>query len=233
MTNVETLATELRKSLGRERSGEAVDFTKAMWQRLRGGAPVPRAAALRIAAETGLSSEEAANVLVQSAELDADGNVVGFSGLSLNSHPHQLDFGDQTLAAWCAWDPFFLVPALGGSARVTTQDPLSGVPIELRFEDGVVVESSVDAPVISVVVPEESDEGVACGESVETMLAAFCSQVHLFENEVNLRRYFSSRDSAVVTLSLEEAQALGGERVIEGADGEATCGCCAKRTDGA
>ncbi len=220
MANVETLATELRKSLGRERSGDAVDFTKAMWERLRGGAPVSRTAALRIAAETGLSSEEAANV-------------VGFSGLSLNSHPHQLDFGDQTLSAWCAWDPFFLVPALGGSARVTTQDPLSGVPIELRFEDGVVVESSVDAPVISIVVPEESEDGDACGDSVETMLAAFCSQVHLFENEVNLRRYFSSRGSEVVTLSLDEAPALGGERVIEGGDGEATCGCCAGPEDGA
>jgi hypothetical protein len=223
MTDVDALAGKLRQSFGRERGGEGADFTYAIWKRLRAGDALPRLAALKLAAELGLANDEAETLLARSAELDADGDVVGFSGLSLKAHAHQIEFGDRTLSAWCAWDPFFLVPALGGVARVISHDPLSGTLIELRFEDGLVVESSLEAPVISIVVPEESDDGVSCGDSVDAMLATFCSQVHLFENEEHLERYFASRGVKAVALNLDEAQALGRERVH--AEGNVRCHC--------
>lgn len=222
MTDVDFLSEQLRDAFGRERSGAAAEFTIAVWERLRTGGAVPPPEAAQLATAAGLSRDEAGTLLEQSAERDAHGNIVGFSGLSLNHHPHQIDFGDRSLSAWCAFDPFFLIPALGGDARVSTHDPHSGVDIELLFRDGTFVEASPASPVVSIVIPVRADGEAGCGESVETMLSAFCSQVHLFEEVKHVERYFAQRGAEALVLSIDEAIQLAAPREL---DGEAGC-CC-------
>lgn len=225
MTDVDALGSELRRSFGRERSGAAADLTIAIWERLRsGGRPIAQSEALRLAADAGLSPDEAEAVLGQSAERDTGGEIAGFSGLSLNEHPHRIDFGDRALSAWCAYDPFFLVPALDGHAHVSTKDPLSGADIELTFRGGVVAKASPASPVVSIVIPERADGEPGCGESVDAMLLAFCSQVHLFENIEHLERYFAERESHAVALSLDEAAALAAPREVA-EEGRRDCAC--------
>ncbi len=64
-------------------------------------------------------------------ERDPTGRVVGFSGLTLRSTPHQFTVGDRQLHAWCAWDTLFLPALLGETAHVRSSCPVTDSPVEL------------------------------------------------------------------------------------------------------
>jgi len=71
-------------------------------------------------------------------ERDPTGRVVGFSGLTLRSTPHQFTVGDRQLHAWCAWDTLFLPALLRQTADVRSLCPVTGSVVELVVApDGV------------------------------------------------------------------------------------------------
>lgn len=148
-------------------------FTLAVWRELRDhGIPLGQSTLTQIAADADLDSVESGTLIQRYAELDDDGNVVGLSGLSIADHPHRIEIGDSKLSAWCAWDPFFLVPALGGSAIVDSTDPHTGAPVRLTFQDGRVTQATPNTTVISIVVPTPHDDN-APAATVEHLWSTF------------------------------------------------------------
>jgi len=155
-------------------------FTLAVWRRLRDtGAPIAEADVATIAADSGLDSDALARRLQGGAELNEDGHLLGLAGLTVADHPHALWFGDHRLSTWCAWDPFFLAPALGGTARLETADPVSGETFAVDFVEGEPTATD-DGAVLSMVdrtalrgVDGSGEEGPAVGESIEDVWSSF------------------------------------------------------------
>jgi len=160
-------------------------FTLAVWRRLRDtGAPLPEDEVATLGAESGLDPDQIARRIRGGGERDEAGRLAGLGGLSVADHPHRLWFGDRRLSTWCAWDPFFLAPALGGNARLETADPVTGEPFTVAFEDGRPLPPAGEAAVLSMVDRSalrgvdggEGDpdrEGPAVGESIEEVWSSF------------------------------------------------------------
>ena len=148
-------------------------FTLGVWRAFRDhGMPLDRTALAQISADTGLDSVEYGALLERYAELNDDGALVGLSGLSIADHPHSIEFEDRTLTSWCAWDPFFLVPILGGSAVVRSTDPQTGTSVQFTFQNGLVTEATPAGTVISIVVPSPRDDN-SPGSTVEELWSSF------------------------------------------------------------
>ncbi len=127
-------------------------FTLAVWRALRDrGEALREDEVARLGAASGLDADRIARRLTGAGERDERGRLAGLGGLSVADHPHRLVFEAQTLSTWCAWDPFFLVPALGGSARLETVDPVSGTAFTVEFVDGRPLRQSGAEPVLSMV----------------------------------------------------------------------------------
>ena len=112
-------------------------FTVAVWRTLRQRATaLDRPTVERLAAGAGLRDEALEALLHRSGELDEAGRLAGLGGLSTADHPHHLILEGVALSAWCAWDPFFLVPALAETATLETADPVSGSTFTVHFVEG-------------------------------------------------------------------------------------------------
>ena len=61
-----------------------------------------------IVADLGLAQEDAKPFLRKLTERDAEGQIVGIMGLSLNDSPHRVLVNGVALSAWCAEDTLFL-----------------------------------------------------------------------------------------------------------------------------
>jgi hypothetical protein len=195
-------------------------FTVAVWRTLRQRATaLDRPTVERLAAGAGLRDEALEALLHRSGELDEAGRLAGLGGLSTADHPHHLILEGVALSAWCAWDPFFLVPALGeGDATLETSDPISGSALAVQFADGAPVAASGVQPVLSMVRTrgdtDRSDK--AGGDSarpagIEELWSSFCGLVHLFESPATAARFFDGRDAAFDLLSIPEAARLAEE----------------------
>ncbi len=141
-----------------------------------------------------------ATVPAEALDRDDDGNVVAFSGLTLEETDHRMEIDGKVLYGWCAFDTLFLSALLGKSAEITSKEPESGETIQFKFGPGgyegssEVVMSLLDAP------PEEMRNNVR---------AAFCHNVHFFANSDSAARYAQDHaDLAVVPIS--DAVALAG-----------------------
>jgi hypothetical protein len=195
-------------------------FTLAVWRTLRERATtLDRPTVERLAAGAGLRDEALETLLHRSGEFDEAGRLAGLGGLSTADHPHHLILDGVALTAWCAWDPFFLIPALGeGAATLETSDPTSGSPLGIRFADGAPVAASGVQPVLSMVRTRgDTDRSDKAGRDsarpagVEELWSSFCGLVHLFESPATAARFFEGRDAAFDLLSIPEAARLAEE----------------------
>ena len=161
-------------------------FTVAVWRRLRDtGAPLSEEDIADLGAKSGLDAASVAQRLAAAGERDADGRLAGLVGLSVADHPHRLMFEEHALSTWCAWDPFFLVPSLGGNARLETADPVSGEVFTVQFVEGRAVPAADGRePVLSMVdrgalrtadaaSAADGDEQPATSDAVEELWSSF------------------------------------------------------------
>ena len=148
-------------------------ITLAIWRTLRDtGDPLDDASLGLIAADAQLHPTDANALIERYAEFDTNRAVVGLSGLSLADHPHHIEFEERTLSAWCIWDPFFLIPVLGGTAIVSSTDPQTGAAVRLTFEGGRVTEATPAGTLISIVVPSPHDDD-SPASTIEELWASF------------------------------------------------------------
>lgn len=128
--SVEELGAAMSAAL-RDLSGEERTIAAALYRELALGDPV---ASATLAARAGVAEETVA------ARLDAwpgvfrdpEGRVVGFWGLAIPEMPHRFHAeGGKPIHAWCAIDPFLIVPVIGRTARVESKDPVTGEPVTM------------------------------------------------------------------------------------------------------
>jgi alkylmercury lyase len=151
-------------------------------------------------ADLGIAPDAADQFLRDVTERDAQDQIVGALGLSLQDHPHRLVLDGVALTAWCAEDTLFLPAILQQTVTVESPSPVSGSPIRLRVSPERVEEISPAGAVVSLVVVDPSREHLA---SVEAIWSAFCRHIHFFATRDEAERWASGRDDLAI-LSVEE-----------------------------
>jgi alkylmercury lyase len=139
------------------------------------------------------------------AERDADNNVVGIMGLSLNDTPHRFYVNGTRMLTWCAGDALFVPAVLGRTATVESKSPVSGERVRLKVSPQGVEEVHPVRAVVSIVIvdPDEANMG-----SVEAIWGTFCHHIFFFASREEAERWAAGRDDIEI-LSVEEAYELG------------------------
>jgi alkylmercury lyase len=82
-----------------------------------------------------LGTDKAEKVLTSYAEVDDQGRVAGFFGLSLVPTPHKLMVKGKVLYTWCAMDAIILPQLLLLETLIESVDPLNGQRIQLSVNE--------------------------------------------------------------------------------------------------
>jgi alkylmercury lyase len=164
------------------------------------GRPLTAEQVDRFIADLGIAPDAAGQFLRDVTERDAQDQIVGAMGLSLQDHPHRLSVGGVALSAWCAEDTLFLPAILQQTASVESPSPVNGRPIRLRVSPERVEEVSPAGAVVSLVVVDPTREHMA---SVEAIWSAFCTHIHFFATRDEAEGWAAGRDDIAI-LSVEE-----------------------------
>ncbi len=138
-------------------------------------------------------------------ERDPTRRVVGFSGLTLRSTPHQLTVGNRQLRAWCAWDTLFLPALLGETAHVRSSCPVTDSPVELVVAPDGVTSAHPDDLHVSFPPPAGTDTAAITG--------SFCSRVFFLAGSDAARMWRQTRAEDVV-FDVDAAYELGRRAVM-------------------
>ena len=139
-------------------------------------------------------------------EYDEQGNLVG-SGLTLVPTAHQLQVGQRTLFAWCAFDTLTYPVELRLSAQVTSRCPVTGSSIHLIVTPEQVLDLEPAEAQVSLVV----DVAAGCRHNVREDV---CNYGHFFASREAAFLWQAAHQEAVI-LSVEEAYQVG--KLVEGA----------------
>lgn len=139
-------------------------------------------------------------------ERDANGAVVGFSGLTLRETAHVFEIDGQRLHTWCAWDTLFLPSLLGATAHVRSACRITGSAIELAVSPRRV--EHADPPDVHVSFPSLATT------DTRDITGSFCGHVHFLANDDAARGWLQANPGGE-TLDLASAFALGHETVAQ------------------
>jgi len=169
------------------------------------GRPVSGAQVDQMSADLGIGRDEAHPFLREITERDADDNIVGVMGLSLNDHPHRLTVNGVPLSAWCAEDTLFLPSLLQQTATVESYSLLTKQKVRLTVSPTRVEEVSPISAVVSIVIVDPKQEDMA---SVEAIWSTFCEHIHFFASREEAERWAAGRDDIAI-LTVDEGFELG------------------------
>jgi hypothetical protein len=132
---------------------------------------------------------------------DDDGRVVGFCGLAIPEMAHRFRAdGGKQIHAWCALDPFLIVPLIGRSAHVESKDPITGESITMTVTPRGIEDLLPPTAVVSFIAPRKAFDF----DVIET----FCNYVLNFASPESAERWASERDG-IVLLKATEAFEVG------------------------
>jgi len=137
-------------------------------------------------------------------EIDQDGNVFAFGGLSIAEGNHEFHVDCQKLYTWCVFDGLFLPQLLGRPATLITHCPTTDIKIEIDLDPARIIRVNPAQPVMSLVAPD----GDACCEDLR---GAFCNHVNFFADE-NAFASWASERTDVTWISTERAHSLAMQR---------------------
>ncbi len=175
----------------------------ATWRAVAEGVPVTPERIAGIAADSGMSADEAVEFLTWMSEKDEAGNVLGTMGLTQTEWPPaKFTVDGNELHAWCALDTFFLPLMLNKTADVEVP-AATGEPIRLRIGPERVESVEPAGAVMTTVVPTVSEtEGV---ESVEGIWNIFCHYSLYFRSREEAVAFAADADLELSVLSIEDA----------------------------
>ena len=160
-------------------------------------------AASDLAAATGISSKEVADVLEELDKAgrirrDAGGRVIGSAGLNVTPDRHEIELDGRRFWTWCAYDILGIFGALHASGRATSPSP-DGSTIEVRFEGG--------RPVSNAAVVFRPDEDLI--ECCANVYEEWCPNSNLFVDAELARRWAEKTGMSGRIMTLDEAADLG------------------------
>lgn len=144
----------------------------------------------RIASRLHIAREEVP-ALLQGAELDKDGNFLGF-GLTLVPTPHAYQINGRQFYVWCAGDAITFPILHQTSAVIASPDPISGKTVRLI---GTPAGARAVTPSTAVVSWVRSPSGTI---TLETIRAAFCNFIHFFTSVETAAQYISPHPELVI-----------------------------------
>lgn len=109
----------------------SLNGSKKIYAHLLKGKPLP---VNLFAEQLRIDVDEAKKVLASYGEMDNQGKVTGFLGLSLTPTQHKLIVKGKSLYTWCAADTILLPQFLSFSALIESKDPVSGQLIQLSVD---------------------------------------------------------------------------------------------------
>jgi len=122
---------------------------------------------------------------------DDQNQVVGFWGLAIPPMAHRFHAeGGEPIHAWCALDPFLIVPVIGRAARVESNDPVSGEPIAMTVTPNEITDVSPASVVVSFLVPDKPFD--------QEVIQSFCNFVHFFTGTQTAEHWAQGRDEIVI-----------------------------------
>ena len=132
---------------------------------------------------------------------DDAGRIIGFWGLAIPEMDHRFQAeGGKPIYAWCALDPFLIVPVIRRSARVESRDPVTGEPITMTVAPAGLKDVSPASAVVSFLAPTKPFDF----DVIET----FCNYVLNFSSRESAERWASER-KGIVLLPAGEAFEVG------------------------
>ena len=175
----------------------------SLLRELAKGKPVTLARAVEIGAEHGVPEQVIEAARAQFSQLDDDGNMVAFIGLTLNPTQHRFVVGDRELYTWCTLDGLFLTPLLDEEARIESTSP-SGNTVKVELSPSGITRVDPESSVLSIVLPEDKSGTQTAAE----VRSGFCAYVHFFGSE---DEYVSWRpdDRELVGISVRDGFELG------------------------
>ena len=145
------------------------------------------------------------NLVPQSAiELDDDGHIIGFVGLSLAPTAHRFETTERSLYTWCVFDALFLPSLIEQAATLHTTCPNSHTDIEIKVTSSTVAAIAPDSPVMSLT---KTDTKSCCKD----LRGAFCDQVNIFADQAAFDEWRLDRSDAI-SVSLSQAFSLAQQR---------------------
>jgi len=132
---------------------------------------------------------------------DDEGRVVGSWGLAISGMPHKFQAdGGKPITAWCALDPFLIVPVIGRPARVESKDPVTGEPVTMTVTPEGIKDLSPASAVVSFIAPDKPFDS--------DVIASFCEYVLNFASRESAERWASERQG-IILLPAAEAFEVG------------------------
>ncbi len=136
-------------------------------------------------------AREKVPALLQGAELDTDGNFLGF-GLTLVPTRHSYQINGRQFYVWCAGDAITFPILHKASAVIASPDPINGEIVRLI---GTPEGARDVAPSTAVVSWVRSPTGTI---TLETVRAAFCNFIHFFASVETAAQYVSAHPELVI-----------------------------------
>ncbi len=187
-------------------SPEISRLLTSVMKTLAKGKPVTGAEVDEIIAELDMDHDKAEQFLRSVCERDADDNIIGIVGLSLNeSWAHRFQVKDASMRTWCAWDTLFIPLLIDETAAIESESPISDETVRVTVSPEGVKEVIPATAVVSVVVLDP-DNGQA--DSVEEIWSQFCHQVYFFTSREEAEKWAADRHHIEV-LTVKEAFELG------------------------
>ena len=132
---------------------------------------------------------------------DDQGRVVGFWGLAIPQMDHHFQAeGANPMYAWCALDPFLIVPVIRRPARVESKDPVTGERITLTVTPAGITDLSPTTAVVSFIAPDKPFDF--------DVIESFCNYVLNFASRASAERWASER-KGIVLLPAADAFEVG------------------------
>src|SRR6266446_9182878 len=129
---------------------------------------------------------------------DEQGRVVGFWGLAIPEMDHRFHAENgKPMYAWCALDPFLIVPVIRRPARVESKDPVTGEPITMTVTPQGIKDLSPATAAVSFTAPDRPFDF--------DVIESFCNFVLNFGSRESAERWAAKREGIVL---LPAAQAF-------------------------
>ena len=130
-----------------------------------------------LAAELPYSVDRIKAVLdkIKSLVYMAEGNIIGFAGLTTHPMPHSIQIDGITTYTWCALDALFIPELLGKQTLVRSSDPVTKKSIEYVVDVNQVQATQPNDLVVSMV--DTNAEKLN-----EDVISNFCHFVFFFES---------------------------------------------------
>ncbi len=139
------------------------------------------------------------------AEVDSQGDLVG-GVLSLNPTAHRISMDGNHLYAWCAYDAIYTPGVVGMTARIVSQDPVTGESIRMTITPRGVEGVRPQGTVVSAVGGETDTRGGPDSPR--------CSQMLFFGSRESASVWLQGR-ADIAILTVEEVFKIAEEFQIE------------------